>query len=415
MAVDARWQFLENILEKLRVRVAHLRQSATLSAWIADGLDYLVQANAHFSPTLEERFAAAQDHILYRATDAFGCCVLYLRLPRVRPATLLVIGPYLEKPLGQEILYERAERLRIPSNQLAALQTYYGRYLCFPDDSPLYAMLESFAEYIWQGAENYSFRDDRPESFEESIRQRDIVPASDPETAMRMMEERYAFEAKLMDAVSKGLTHKVEMLFSGFSADAFERRLPDSLRNLKNYAIIMNTLLRKAAQDGGVHPIYLDSLSSDFARRIEQVPEAKAMQLFMLEMFRAYCRLVRKHTMRGYSQPVQKAIIRIDSDLTADLSLSSLAAAQGINASYLSALFRRETGETVTEYVNRKRVELAVHLLTTTGLQVQTVAQHCGFADVHYFTKVFKKMTGETPRQVRERGGVCDGYIKESK
>lgn len=83
--------------------------------------------------------------------------------------------------------------------------------------------------------------------------------------------------------------------------------------------------------------------------------------------------------------------------------MHALAEAQGINASYLSALFRRETGETVTDYVNRKRVDLAVHLLSTTGLQVQTVAQHCGFADVHYFSKVFKKLTGQTPRQFRSK------------
>lgn len=402
MAFNSEWQFLKKTCEKLRVRVAQVRQNATVAGWLAEGLEYLVQANEYFSPSLERQFAQAQDNVLYRTADAFGCCVLFLRLPKTRPSTLLVVGPYLEKPLEQEELYERAEQLRIPTNRLSALQSYYGRFMCFPEDSPLYAMVEVFAEHIWQGAENYTFRDGRPETFEESIRYRDVLSATDPERAMRMMEERYAFEKQLMDAVSKGLTHKAEMLFSGFSSASFERRLSDSLRNLKNYAIITNTLLRKAAQDGGVHPLYLDSLSSDFARRIEQVPEPSAMQGFMMEMFRSYCRLVRKHSMQGYSQPIQKTIIRIDSDLTADLSLSSLAEAQGINASYLSALFRRETGETVTDYVSRKRVELAVHLLSTTGLQVQTVAQHCGFADVHYFTKVFKKFTGETPRQLRE-------------
>ncbi len=404
MVYDAQLQYLKKTCEKLRVRVAELRQYAMPAGWMADGLDYLVQANAYFHPPLEERFVAAQENILYRATDAFGCCVLFLRLPKTQPSTLLVIGPYLKKPLGREALYERAEQLHIPTNQLAEMQTYYGRYQHFPEDSPLYAMVEAFAEYIWQGTENYTFQDGKFEGFDESIRHRNTLSVTDPELAMRLMEERYAFERQLMDAVSKGLIHKAEVLFSGFSTESFERRLTDPLRNLKNYAIITNTLLRKAAQDGGVHPIYLDSVSSDFARRIEQVPEPTQMQEFMAEMFRAYCRLVHKHSMSGYSQPIQKTIIRIDSDLTADLSLSALAEAQGINASYLSALFRRETGETVTEYVNRKRVELAAHLLSTTSLQVQTVAQHCGFADVHYFTKVFKKLTGETPRQFRDHG-----------
>ena len=401
MIDDVRLSFLKRTCEKMRLRIAELRQGATAVGWMGDGFDYLVQASVLFSPTLEERFAAAQQNTLYRAVDAFGCYVLYLCLPQTD--RLLVIGPYLEKPLEQEELYERAEKLHFPTHRLAALETYYGRYPHFPENSPLYAMVECFAEHIWQGAEKYTFQDGQPEGFDESIRKSDAVPTEDPEMAMRLMEERYAFEQQLMDAVSKGLTHKAEQLFSGFSAASFERRLSDPLRNLKNYAIITNTLLRKAAQDGGVHPIYIDSLSSDFARRIEQTPEPSAAQGLMQEMFRAYCRLVRKHSMRGYSQPVQKTIIRIDSDLTADLSLRSLAEAQDVNASYLSALFRRETGETVTDYVNRKRIELATHLLTTTTLQVQTVAQHCGFADVRYFTKVFKKQTGETPRELRAR------------
>ena len=395
---DAQLQFFKNTCEKLRVRVTELRLGATME-WP----EYLAQANEHFAPSLERRFADAQENVLYRATDAFGCCVLFLRLPHVSARMLLVIGPFLEKPLERDELYERAERLHIPTNQLATLQTYYGRFLYFPEDSPLYAMVEAFAEHIWQGGEHYTYQDGRVEGFDESIRHTGALSVQDPTMAMRMMEERYAFEEQLMDAVSKGLTHKAEMLFSGFSAASFERRLSDPLRNLKNYAIITNTLLRKAAQDGGVHPLYIDSVSSDFARRIEQIPDPTAVQSFMLEMFRAYSRLVRKHSMSGYSQPIQRTIIRIDSDLTADLSLRALAQAQGINASYLSAQFRRETGETITDHVNRKRIDLALHLLSTTALQVQTVAQHCGFADVHYFTKVFKKLTGQTPRQFREK------------
>lgn len=44
----------------------------------------------------------------------------------------------------------------------------------------------------------------------------------------------------------------------------------------------------------------------------------------------------------------------------------------------------------------------AMHLLTTTGLQIQTVALHCGVMDVQYFSKMFKRQTGMTPREYRE-------------
>jgi YesN/AraC family two-component response regulator len=186
------------------------------------------------------------------------------------------------------------------------------------------------------------------------------------------------------------------------SAASFEQRLSDSVRNMKNYCIIMNTLLRKAAENGGVHPVYLDSVSSGFAKKIESINAVSEMPTLMNEMIRSYCRLVSKHSIRKYSLPVQKAITYIDSDLTMDLSLSSLAAMQNVSAGYLSALFKQETGQTITEHVNQKRIKYAMRLLKTTKLQVQTIAQHCGIVDVHYFSKLFKKYVGKTPKEYRE-------------
>lgn len=216
------------------------------------------------------------------------------------------------------------------------------------------------------------------------------------------MESRYAYENEIMKAVSQGQTHKAELMLSRFSNISFETRLADPVRNLKNYCIIMNTLLRKAAENGGVYPIYLDSTSSDFARKIELLNSAYAVQGLMLEMFRSYCRLVNKHSMKNYSAPVQKAIIYIDSDLTADLSLSAIADNLNISPGYLSALFKKETGQTLTEHVNRKRIKNAMLLLETTKLQIQTIAQYCGIIDMQFFSKMFKKYTGTTPKRYRE-------------
>ena len=219
---------------------------------------------------------------------------------------------------------------------------------------------------------------------------------------MEEMEKRYAFENELMRAVSMGQTHKAELVLANFSSFAFERRLADPVRNLKNYAIITNTLFRKAAEQGGVHPLYLNGISSEYAGKIEQITSAAAGYSLMSEMYRGYCRLVRRHATRDYSPPVRRAIACIDGDLNGDLSLKALAAMQRINPSYLSTLFKKETGRTVTDYVNQRRVRYAIQLLTSTKLQIQTIAQHCGIPDVNYFTKVFKKYVGKTPGQFRQ-------------
>ena len=99
---------------------------------------------------------------------------------------------------------------------------------------------------------------------------------------------------------------------------------------------------------------------------------------------------------------IQKVIVMIESNIASDLSLSELATSLNINASYLSTVFKKETGKTVTAYVNERRIELAQELLKTTSLQIQTIAQYCGVVDVHYFTRLFKKTTGLSPKQYRE-------------
>lgn len=122
----------------------------------------------------------------------------------------------------------------------------------------------------------------------------------------------------------------------------------------------------------------------------------------MRDMIQSYSILVEHHTLKHYSLLIQKVMARIHSDLADDLSLRTLAKAFHINASYLSALFRKETGTTLTHYVNHSRMEYAASLLQATDLPVKQIAQCCGIHDVNYFTKTFKKYQGKAPKEYRK-------------
>ena len=272
------------------------------------------------------------------------------------------------------------------------------------DLGPLFSLVDAFAERMW-GVGNVIFEDINGDFFATLPSPSKKNASSEEEDLLwniRNMELRYACENEMMEAVSKGQTHKAAIAMGNLSSFPFEQRVADPVRNVKNYGIIMNTLLRKAAQTGGVHPVYLDSTSSAYAQQIEQIDSLDKVPALLKEMFEAYCRLVRKNNMKHYSPQVQKAITFIDSDLAATLNLRSISQALNISSSYLSATFKKETGQTLTEFINRKRIHYAKQLLTSTHLQIQTIAQHCGILDVHYFSKVFKRITGQTPRQYRD-------------
>ena len=137
--------------------------------------------------------------------------------------------------------------------------------------------------------------------------------------------------------------------------------------------------------------------------KIEEITAFSAVPNLMSKIIRKYGELVKENSIKNYSSPVQKAIISIDSDLTADLSLNHLSSIQNISPAYLSNIFHKETGDTLTDFVNKKRISYAKRLLDTTNMQIQAVAQRCGIVDIHYFSRIFKKQVGCTPKEYREK------------
>ncbi len=221
---------------------------------------------------------------------------------------------------------------------------------------------------------------------------------------IKELEERYSLENEMIRAVSQG-NHKAlsKMITAQQFTESIEKRVDDPIRNMKNYMIILNTLMRKGAEVGNVHPFYIHEMSSEFARRIEKCKTDRDIEKLWDEMVYSYCRLVKNHAQKGYSPLVQNVIMLIDADITADLSLKAMAERFNVNASYLSSAFRKDTKMTLTAYVTSKRVEKAMFLLRTTSLQVQQISHECGLLDVNYFTKIFKKNTGNTPKEYREK------------
>lgn len=82
------------------------------------------------------------------------------------------------------------------------------------------------------------------------------------------------------------------------------------------------------------------------------------------------------------------------------LNVKQLASIVGLNPSYLGTLFRKQTGITVKEHINRIKMNSAENMLISGEFSITEVAQKCGFEDPFYFSKVFKKIKGYSPSKV---------------
>ncbi len=401
MSYKAELDYLIKVLKRMNMQVLVVPKGETPQGGVDLGLRRTLGVNADFETTFSCPSGWAEERTVYKISDEFMCNYVFLLIPE----GALLIGPYQTFEIRREQMLEIAERCGMPAVNFPRLEAVYAAVPLLRDKTPLLSMVNVLGESLWGDKENGFHVIDVKEEFSEPhdlIFDRETeVEAEDIMVRMKTMEARYAHENELLQTVARGLTSRAELMLSRFSPKLLDRRSPDPLRNTKIYCTICNTLLRKAAEKGGVHPMHLDSASSDFARKIEVIGTVDEGAELMLEMVRGYCRLVRDRSTSHYSPFIRRCVIYIDANIAADLSLSTLSATQNVNASYLSTQFRREVGKTVTEYVTERRMELAARLLLSSSLQIQTIAQHCGMSDVNYFSKLFKKQYGVTPRQYR--------------
>lgn len=94
---------------------------------------------------------------------------------------------------------------------------------------------------------------------------------------------------------------------------------------------------------------------------------------------------------------LQQSIQYIQTHLAEKLDIERLAGLCGYSASYFSRLFHRTYGVTVSQYISRKRLELAKRLLEQPDLSVSQIAESAGFSDSSHFIKLFRDTYGETP------------------
>ena len=100
---------------------------------------------------------------------------------------------------------------------------------------------------------------------------------------------------------------------------------------------------------------------------------------------------------------LENALTIINEQYNTEITLNALAESIGYNASYLSHLFKKITGETFMQYKNRLRVENAAKLLESSNLSITEIALNVGYGDTSYFIQAFKKYYNETPKNYRNK------------
>lgn len=393
------YDFLCNYLTEMNIPFFASMDATSLMPDIDMGLRNSILKEYH-----RETVSSLQDfnpQALYHFSDYYNCNYTFFRMP---DRQFFYIGPYLFSDMAESDIRQLIATIDIPESLFSQLQDYYYSLPLIKDKTSFYSLVRKAYQMICEQdnpiEETFDLR--TLESREEYLRKHTFSMSDDPVLSMSMLEKRYHAEDEFLEAISQGNSVKALSIISQMSAMRISSRTDDELRDRKNLMLALNTVLRRTAYIAGVHPFYIDAISANYARFIETATGFQELEDVMPYLVRSYCDLVKKRSTALYSAPVRQILVTIDASIDSDLSLKRFANELFLNTSYLSSLFKKETGMTLTDYVNQHRVNYAKRLLKSTTLSIQAVATSVGISDIHYFTRLFRRETGHSPREYRK-------------
>ncbi len=400
-AVDMHFQLMQELVDCLSGLPVHL-VADTLEG-MYEMLETVFQEVVLPMEAVEaflRHFRSGESGTLCELTSSLPLC--YALYHDAASHQYLVLGPYRHAGAAERIS-DAAFPPSMPADKRKYLHTYCMQQPVVPYEK-LHRVAVLFIRYLFKQTNPIPFKRMGFQWGDSFISEVFAAVPFDEVDQIRSVERRYEASAALTEAVKQGnlsLAYRYIQKMNRY-ADTFVRS-PDALRNAKNLCIVLNTQLRHAMEESGVHPYRLDRLSGAIGVEIEQHRTLAEVNNYWREIIRRYCELAQNQDERSLSSLVRMAVTYIKSHLSDNLTVKDTAAGLLVHPDYLSSRFHQEMGVSFITYVNRERVRQAAALLERTEMTVQQIASDVGYNNTSYFARQFAREMGLSPRAYRER------------
>lgn len=218
------------------------------------------------------------------------------------------------------------------------------------------------------------------------------------------IHDTYLFEKQMLSFVTSGNVTALEKLFATTSPGRSGKMAGNYLRQLKNIFISSVTLVCRAAIEGGLPQEDAFSLSDRYVQHCEKYNDPAQILNLQHHMVLDYASLVHSITSGSSASPLVRAVSAyVQEHLTEDITVDEMAQTLYLSPNYLSSRFHRESGMTLRTFISQQRISKAKDYLKNTDRSILDISTFLGFSSQAYFQNVFKKMTGMTPKEYRER------------
>lgn len=176
----------------------------------------------------------------------------------------------------------------------------------------------------------------------------------------------------------------------------------DSLQNMKYHFVITTALVARYCIEGGMELSTAYGLSDFYIQKADQCrtpEEVSDLHPVMCEDYTKRMKNLRKQKI--CSKHIADCVDYIYEHLHTRITINDLSEYVNLNPSYLSRLFKKETGTAVSAYIQNKKIETAQNMLVYSDYTLSQISSILAFPSQSYFTEIFHKRTGMTPTKYR--------------
>ncbi len=212
----------------------------------------------------------------------------------------------------------------------------------------------------------------------------------------------YEREITFFQSIKDGNLTEARRLFKPLNCDELGRLSDDDLRNMRYHLIITVALITRYCIEGGMEMEAAYNLSDIYIRSIDKCRNVDEINMLHREVVDDYAqRMNIIRNKKRYPKSLTICLEYIYENLHKKITLEKLAEVSKLSPAYLSKLFHKEVGFTVSEYILKKRIEAAENMLKYSEYSCLEISEYLCFCSESHFIQVFRKHTGYTPKNYR--------------
>ena len=218
-----------------------------------------------------------------------------------------------------------------------------------------------------------------------------------------IFHDSYSKELAVYNAVKTGDMEAAKKLYSPLCSNGMGKLSDNAINNIRYHFIVSVAMITRFCIEGGMPAESSYTLSDLYIQKSDKLHSEESIVALHKEMIFDFTKRMQGINDSSISKTVTLAKEYIHAHLRTPLLLEDIADASRISTNYLSTLFKKTTGMTITQYIQKVRIEEAKNMLRYTEEEFIDISNYLCFSSHSHFIAVFKKYEGMTPKAYRDK------------